>query len=105
MSEINSIRDEISSGSIGNSLFENSLHNKQYSMSPSLLNNSSLNSIGLRDEFASQTTKLNPWEDQFLQATKACEVWKTEANKSNRKVCICFREIIILAIILFHFDF
>lgn len=92
MSEINSIRDEISSGSIGNSLFENSLHNKQYSMSPSLLNNTSLSSIGLRDEFASQTTKLNPWEDQILQA---CEVWKTEANKSNRKVCIWFLENII----------
>lgn len=88
LSEINPIRDELSTSSIGNSLFENSLHNKQYSMSPSLLNNSSLSDIRLRDEFVSQTTKHipMPWEDQILQATKACEAWKSEADESNRKV-------------------
>lgn len=91
LSEINPIRDELSSGSIGNSLFENSLHNKQYSMSPSLLNNSSLSDIQrLREDFVNQTTKHHPnaWEDQILQATKACEVWKSEADESNRKVSI-----------------
>lgn len=58
-------------------------------MSPSLLNNSSLSDIQrLRDDFVNQTTKhlSAPWEDQFLQASKACEVWKSEADESNRKV-------------------
>lgn len=89
LSEINTIRDDLNTGSIGNSLFENSLHNKQYSMSPSLnLNNSSLSEIRLRDEFASQTSKhlSTQWEDQIIQATKACEAWKSEADESNRKV-------------------
>lgn len=57
-------------------------------MSPSLLNNSSLSDMRLREEFSNQTTKHNliPWEDQILHANKACEVWKSEANESNRKV-------------------
>lgn len=86
--EINPIREELSSNSRGNSLFENSLHNKQYSMSPSLLNNTNLSDMRMRDEFVSQTTKhmSSPWEDQILQATKACEAWKTEMEESNRKV-------------------
>lgn len=60
-------------------------------MSPSLLNNSSLSDIQrLREDFVNQTTKHHPnaWEDQILQATKACEVWKSEADESNRKVSI-----------------
>lgn len=59
-------------------------------MSPSLLNNSSLSDIRLRDEYVNQTTKhhSNAWEDQILQATKACEAWKSEADESNRKVCV-----------------
>lgn len=88
LSEINPIRDELSTGSIGNTLFENSLHNKQYSMSPSLLNSSNLSDIHrLREDFVNQTTKhlSTTWEDQILQATKACEVWKSEADESNRK--------------------
>lgn len=59
-------------------------------MSPSILNNSSLSDIHrLREDFVNQTTKhlSTPWEDQILQATKACEVWKSEADESNRKVC------------------
>lgn len=86
--EINPIREELSSSSRGNSLFENSLHNKQYSMSPSLLNNTNLSDMRMRDEFVSQTTKhmSSPWEDQILQATKTCEAWKTEMEESNRKV-------------------
>lgn len=58
-------------------------------MSPSLLNNSSLSDRRLRDEYVNQTTKhhSNAWEDQILQATKACEAWKSEADESNRKVC------------------
>lgn len=91
LSEINPIRDELSTGSIGNSLFENTLHNKQYSMSPSLLNNSSLSDMCLREEYANQTNKRGVdrslrWEDQIKQATKACEAWKSEADESNRKV-------------------
>lgn len=88
LSEINPIRDELSTGSIGNSLFENSLHNKQYSMSPSLLNNSSISDIRLRDEFSNQSTKHlpTPWEEQIVQVSKACEAWKSEADESNRKV-------------------
>lgn len=57
-------------------------------MSPSLLNNSSLSDMRLRDDFANQSSKHlpTPWEDQILQATKACEAWKSEADESNRKV-------------------
>lgn len=64
------------------------MHNKQYSMSPSLLNNSNLSDLRLRDELMSQNTKqiTMPWEEQILQATKACEAWKSEADESNRKV-------------------
>lgn len=54
-----------------------------------MLNNSSLSDIHrLREDFVNQTTKhlSTPWEDQILQATKACEVWKSEADESNRKV-------------------
>lgn len=92
LSEINPIRDELSTGSITNSLFENSLHNKQYSMSPSLLNNSSLSDIRLRDDFSNQSTKHlpTPWEEQIVQVSKACEAWKTEADESNRKVSNIF---------------
>lgn len=60
-------------------------------MSPSLLNNSSLNDMQrLREDYVNQTTKhlSTPWEDQFLQVSKACEVWKSEADESNRKVNI-----------------
>lgn len=57
-------------------------------MSPSLLNNSNLSDIHrLREDFASKHLS-TPWEDQILQATKACEVWKSEADESNRKVGI-----------------
>lgn len=57
-------------------------------MSPSILNNSSLSDIRLREDFANQSSKHlpTPWEDQILQATKACEAWKSEADESNRKV-------------------
>lgn len=57
-------------------------------MSPSLLNNSNLSDLRLRDELMSQNTKqiTMPWEEQILQATKACEAWKSEADESNRKV-------------------
>lgn len=89
MSDMNSIRDELSNNSVGNSLFENSLHqhNKQFSMSPSLINNPSLNEINrLRDELANHSAQKIHWEDRILQATKACEAWKSEADESNRKV-------------------
>lgn len=63
-------------------------------MSPSILNNSSLSDIHrLREDFVNQTTKhlsTPMWEDQILQATKACEVWKSEADESNRKVGVYF---------------
>lgn len=85
--ERNPIRDDLSS-SVGSSLFEFSLPNKQYSMSPSLLNSSGLNEINrLRDELVNQTSKQMQWEDRILQASKACEAWKSEADESNRKVC------------------
>lgn len=91
--EINPIREELSSNSRGNSLFENSLHNKQYSMSPSILNNANLSDMRMRDEFVGQTTKhmSSPWEDQILQVTKACEAWKSEVDESNRKVNLLAR--------------
>lgn len=58
-------------------------------MSPSLMTNSSLNEISrLRDELANQSAQKFQWEERILQATKACEAWKTEADESNRKVCI-----------------
>lgn len=83
------MRDEISSNSAGNNLFENSMHNKQYSMSPSMLNNPSLNEINrLRDEIVSQNAKQMQWEDRIMQASKACQAWKSEADESNRKVNI-----------------
>lgn len=56
-------------------------------MSPSLLNNPSLNEINrLRDELVNQSAKQIHWEDRILQASKACEAWKSEADESNRKV-------------------
>lgn len=84
--ERNTIRDELSS-SVGSSLFEFNLPNKQYSMSPSLLNSSGLNEIRcLRDELVNQSAKQIHWEDRILQASKACEAWKSEADESHRKV-------------------
>lgn len=57
-------------------------------MSPSLLNNSNIGDIRMRDDFLNQSTKHLPttWEDQLIQATKVCEAWKSEADESNRKV-------------------
>lgn len=56
-------------------------------MSPSLLNSSGLNEISrLRDELVNQSAKQIQWEDRILQASKACEAWKSEADESNRKV-------------------
>lgn len=84
---MNSIRDELSTNSVGNSLFENSMHNKQYSMSPSIMNNPSLNEINrLRDELVTQNAKQIQWEERIVQASKACEAWKSESDESNRKV-------------------
>lgn len=86
----------MSNSTVGNSLFENSLQNKQFSMSPSIIN-PSLNEIKrLRDELAKQAVQKIQWEDRILQATKACEAWKSEADESNRKVniYICIYNII-----------
>lgn len=56
-------------------------------MSPSLIHNPSLNEINrLRDELANQTAQKHHLEDRVLQASKACEAWKSEADDSNRKV-------------------
>lgn len=58
-------------------------------MSPSLLNNSNLNELSrLRDELVNQSAKQIHWEDRILQASKACEAWKSEADESNRKVSL-----------------
>lgn len=52
-----------------------------------MLNNPSLNEINrLRDEFVNQSAKQIHWDDRMMQASKACEVWKSEADESNRKV-------------------
>lgn len=62
-------------------------------MSPSILNSTNLSDMRMRDEYnVGPTTKhlSNPWEDQLLQVTKACEAWKTEVDESNRKVCAHF---------------
>lgn len=60
---------------------------KQYSMSPALLDNSSLNEINrLRGELAFQSANKTHWEDRIMMASKACEAWRTEADASNRKV-------------------
>lgn len=60
-------------------------------MSPSMLNNPSLNEISrLRDELVSQNAKQMQYEDRILQASKACEAWKSEADESNRKVTFGF---------------
>lgn len=80
------IRDDLSS-SVGSSLFECSLPNKQYSMSPSLLNSSGLNDIRcLREDIVNQSNKQINWEDRMIQASKVCEAWKSEADESHRKV-------------------
>lgn len=81
----NLIRDELSS-SVGSSLFEISLPNKQYSMSPSLLNSSGLENSRLREELVNLSAKQIQWEDRVMQASKACEAWKSEVDDSNRKV-------------------
>lgn len=39
----------------------------------------------MRDELASQSAN---WEDRILQASKACEAWRSEADESNRKVSV-----------------
>lgn len=74
-------------------------------MSPSMLNNPSLNEINrLRDEIVSQNAKQMQWEDRIMQASKACQAWKSEADESNRKVkcshitriiCISFKFVLI----------
>lgn len=83
ISELNSLRDELShSNSVGNSLFENS---KPFSMSPSIMNNPSINEMTrLREEYAHKMR----FEDRIsiIQATQACEAWKTAVDESNRKV-------------------
>lgn len=55
-------------------------------MSPSLLNSSGLNDLSrLREEIVNQTVS-KQYEERIIQATKACEAWKSEADESNRKV-------------------
>lgn len=60
---------------------------KNYSMSPALMDNLSLNEINrLRGELAIQSANKTHWEDRIMLASKACEAWRTEADASNRKV-------------------
>lgn len=41
----------------------------------------------LRDELTlGQTALKMNWDDRILQASKACEAWRSEADESNRKV-------------------
>lgn len=79
----------VGSGLGGSALRHSSANaSKQYSMSPALLDNSSLNVINqLRGELAFQSANKTQWEDQIMLASKACEVWRTQADASNRKVC------------------
>lgn len=67
-------------------MFENSLqHSKPFSMSPSIMNNPSINEMTrLREEYAQKMR----FEDRIsiIQATQACEAWKTAVDESNRKV-------------------
>ncbi|XP_037027179.1 RING finger protein unkempt isoform X4 [Bradysia coprophila] len=89
ISELNTLRDELSnSNSVGNSLFENSLqHSKPFSMSPSIMTNPSMNEMTrLREEYAQKMR----FEDRIsiMQATQACEAWKTAVDESNRKVAL-----------------
>lgn len=44
--------------------------------------NHALNGIG---DVHQSALKMN-WEDRIMQATKACEAWRSEADDSNRKV-------------------
>lgn len=54
-------------------------------MSPSIMNNPSINEMTrLREEYAHKMR----FEDRIsiIQATQACEAWKTAVDESNRKV-------------------
>lgn len=64
-------------------------------MSPSLLNNELSR---LRDELVNQSAKHMNWEDRIIQASKACEAWKSEADESNRKVKLKKKSTIIFVI-------
>lgn len=84
--DINQLRDELTNNSCSNNIFENNIQqqNKAFSMSPCI---NSFNEIGrLRDELANKNAQILNWEEQILQATKACEAWKLEVEESNRKV-------------------
>lgn len=56
-------------------------------MSPSIMNNPSINEMTrLREEYAQKMR----FEDRIsiIQATQACEAWKTAVDESNRKVLV-----------------
>uniref|UniRef100_U5ER14 Putative ring finger protein unkempt log isoform 1 n=1 Tax=Corethrella appendiculata TaxID=1370023 RepID=U5ER14_9DIPT len=88
ISELNSINNEMPNNNT-NSLFDNHLQQNKHPFSMSPLVNSSLSEIGrLRDELANKNAQMINWEEQVLQATKACEAWKLEMEESNRKTII-----------------
>lgn len=71
-------------------MFDNHLQSNNkphtYSMSP-LVTGGGLSEITrLRDELQSKNAQINNIEEQVMQANKAIDIWKTEADDSNRKV-------------------
>lgn len=85
MNDIN-LRDDLTNSTVGNNLFKNSLQsNKPFSP---CINNSYSEFNRMRDELANKNAQLLNYEEQMIQATKACEAWKLEVEESNRKVYI-----------------
>ena len=92
---MNAINNELNNSATQNSLFDNHLQSagsKQhtYSMSPLVTGGGLTEVTRLRDELQNKNAQINNIEEQILQANKACEVWKNEAEENNRKVNIKF---------------
>lgn len=87
-----SLRDDLSNNTVGSNLFKSSLQsNKNFSP---CINNSYSEISRLRDELANKGAQILNWEEQMIQATKACEAWKLESEESNRKVYDFFLQIL-----------
>lgn len=83
MNDLN-LREDLSNNTVGSNLFKSSLQsNKNFSP---CINNSYSEISRLREELANKGAQILNWEEQMIQATKACEAWKLESEESNRKV-------------------
>lgn len=86
LNDLNLRDDPLSNSTVGNNLFKSSMQSNK-TFSP-CINNSYSEYNRLREEIANKNAQMLNWEDQIMQATKACEAWKLEMEESNRKTII-----------------